>query len=211
MVLYYQFSLALTERQCAIAYQFSAWMFVVGMTIAELLLTIRTWAVWEKDVRLGIILFICYGGFSAVEVITLALYLRKLTHAPSPFRPLVPCVIGHVNRMLSVCWILLMAYDAVIFALIVVQAIKTFRFYGNVPLMRVIYQDGIIYFAYLFGLSLLNVVIILVLPAKYVNLISLTERIAHALLTCRVILHIKEIGARDKHPPEIEAVMEATV
>lgn len=206
VVLYYQFSPVHTSRQCEIAYQYSAWMFVVGMTIAELLLTIRTWAVWEKDIRLGVALSILYAGFLVAEYVAVGLYLKSLTHEVSPLQPLVTCFVSNMNRLLSICWIVLMAYDAVIFTLIAIQAIRTFRLWGNVPLLRVIYQDGIIYFAYLFGLSFLNAIIILKLPLEYVNLLSLMERIAHALLTCRIILHIRELDARNTRPREIEEI-----
>ncbi|KAJ3560684.1 hypothetical protein NP233_g10677 [Leucocoprinus birnbaumii] len=173
VVLYYQFSPVLTSKQCAIAYEYSAYflssgMFVVGMSIAELLLTIRTWAVWEKSTRLGVILSFLYMGFLVAEYLAVGLYLKSLRHEASPLQPLVTCFIDNMNRLLSVCWIVLMAYDA--------------------------------------GLSCLNAIIILKLPLEYVNLLSLLERIAHALLTCRIILHIRQFDARNARPQELEEI-----
>jgi hypothetical protein len=76
---------------------------------------------------------------------------------------LVACSISHINKLLSISWLALMVYDTGtssynsnleitpdsncgqflgIFALIVVQALRTFRLWGNVLLLRVIYRDG---------------------------------------------------------------------
>ncbi|EKM82158.1 hypothetical protein AGABI1DRAFT_126501 [Agaricus bisporus var. burnettii JB137-S8] len=150
VVFIHQFTPDLTGEQCAVAYQYSAWMFVIGITIAELLLTIRAWAVWEKDRRLTIMLAIFFASFCVVEWVMMGLFLKPLEHVAALQRPWIVCGTLHINQLLSGCWVVLMVYDAAIFSLIAVQAWRTFRSWGDVPLTRIIYHDGIIYFAYLF-------------------------------------------------------------
>ncbi|KAF9449495.1 hypothetical protein P691DRAFT_703153 [Macrolepiota fuliginosa MF-IS2] len=197
IILFYQFAPKATAYQCAIAFKCTAWTFIIGISIAELLLTIRTWAVWEKDRRLTIGLPIFFVSFWVTQYALVGLYLGTLTYEPSPYQPWVTCATFHMNRLLSVCWILLMIYDAGILILIVIQTLRTFRSWGNVPLTRVICQDGIAYFAYLFLLSFANIIIIMKLPREFVHLLTMIERVVHSVLTCRIILQIRQQDVRD--------------
>ncbi|XP_006460424.1 hypothetical protein AGABI2DRAFT_68163, partial [Agaricus bisporus var. bisporus H97] len=196
-----------TTNCCAVAYQYSACFLPhIGISRAEgiiVLLTIRAWAVWEKDRRLTIMLAIFFASFCVVEWVMMGLFLKPLEPLQ---RPWIVCGTLHINQLLSACWVVLMVYDAAIFSLIAVQAWRTFRSWGDVPLTRIIYHDGIIYFAYLFCLSLLNVVIILKFPKQYVNLLSLLERVVHSVLTCRIILHIRHLTSKRTRPPEFDQI-----
>jgi len=76
----------------------------------------------------------------------------------------------------------------------VIRGISAYRSGGDSQFYRVVYSDGIIYYIYLFGLSLFNTIIILKLPSDYVNLLVMMERVIHSVLACRVVLHIREQG-----------------
>lgn len=83
----------------------------------------------------------------------------SLTDVAALQRPWIVCGTLHINQLLSACWVVLMVYDAgasfsiyyplsgsevpaAIFSLIAVQAWRTFRSWGDVPLTRIIYHDG---------------------------------------------------------------------
>jgi len=63
--------------------------------------------------------------------------------------------------------------------------------------LRVVYADGIVYYIYIFGLSLLNAIIIVKLPSDYQTLLMLWLRVMHSVLGCRVVLHIRHQVAID--------------
>jgi len=63
---------------------------------------------------------------------------------------------------------------------------------GKETLSKVVYREGLIYYLFLFGLSLVNVVTLLCLSHEYMNLLIALERVMYSILTCRAILHIRE-------------------
>ncbi|KAJ3503599.1 hypothetical protein NLJ89_g8360 [Agrocybe chaxingu] len=65
---------------------------------------------------------------------------------------------------------------------------------GNHAMLKVVYRDGIVYYSYLFVLSLVNVIVMPRIPSDLATLLALLVRTLHALLTCRVILHIRAQG-----------------
>ncbi|KAF8998709.1 hypothetical protein BDQ17DRAFT_1428301 [Cyathus striatus] len=66
-------------------------------------------------------------------------------------------------------------------------------------LLKPILKDGILYYFYLFVLSALNVVVIRAMPLDFINLLTMIERVIHAILTCRVVLHIKDNARTEAH------------
>ncbi|KAJ3572590.1 hypothetical protein NP233_g2982 [Leucocoprinus birnbaumii] len=194
IVIYHQFGYALPVSVCKTTYQYAAFMFVFGMAFAELILTLRTWAVWEKDRRLTYALPALFAAVWISGFTIIGFYLRSTHHMASPVPQLFGCIVQDANQILASCYILLMGYDACILALMVVRGIAAFRSGGDSQFMRVVYSDGIIYYIYLFTLSFVNTIIILKLPGDYVNLMVMVERVIHSVLACRVVLHIRQQG-----------------
>lgn len=96
------------------------------------------------------------------------------------------------NVLLYVCWCVLLVYDAGIMILMVVQAVSVYSAKRSSPLLDALYIDGVAYYALLFIFSLANVVTILTLSTDFVNLFSSFTRVLHSILTCRVVLHVRE-------------------
>jgi len=91
-----------------------------------------------------------------------------------------------------------MAYDACLLILMAIRGVAAFRSGGDSYLMRVVYSDGIIYYIYVFALSLLNVLVIVKLPNEYETLLLMLERVVHSTLACRVVLHIRRQASTDE-------------
>lgn len=63
---------------CGITFQTSAWLFAVGTSVAEILLTIRTWACWDKAQWLTIGLPIFFLVNWAIVYVFLGLFIRSV-------------------------------------------------------------------------------------------------------------------------------------
>jgi len=55
-----------------------------------------------------------------------------------------------------------------------------------------------LYYFYIFSLSLINAVIILKLSGAYKTMLVTIERVVDSILACRVVLHIREQGDRER-------------
>ncbi|KAJ8088319.1 hypothetical protein PM082_022391 [Marasmius tenuissimus] len=85
---------------------------------------------------------------------------------------------------------------------------------GSSKLMKAIYEDGLIYYGFVFLISLINVVVIVLLPPDLVHLLTAFERIMHSILTSRAILHIRRVtwepSVNSHHLHETDVSLEHT-
>ncbi|KAJ7583213.1 hypothetical protein C8J56DRAFT_1028249 [Mycena floridula] len=185
-----------SPKFCQVVFPLRAAMYIVGIAVSEVILTLRVWAVWHRDKRLTIGLPIFYGVTWISSFVSLAVFLSTLTYAP-PVRFDVGCVVSDGNSVVFLCWIVLLAYDAGILCLMAIKAYQAYKSSGDSGLYNVIYRDGIIYYVYLFILSATNIVVILTFSRDLASLLAGLERVIHASLTSRVVLHIREQAGRD--------------
>ncbi|KAF9449399.1 hypothetical protein P691DRAFT_774726 [Macrolepiota fuliginosa MF-IS2] len=186
-------------ERCKTLYTCIAWMFCIGEAIADLIFTLRTWVVWGKLRRVALGLAVCYIATWVVILVTVGLYLRTAVYMPSPVPQLMGCIEQSPSVLMSVSYIAAMVYNAIMLVLILIPGVSAFK--SGLPssgLMRVIYSDGVIYYVYIFVLSFLNFFVIFKLPKDYINLLLTLERVLQSVLSCRVILHIRQQAAKAK-------------
>ncbi|KAF9067024.1 hypothetical protein BDP27DRAFT_1226543, partial [Rhodocollybia butyracea] len=98
---------------CRILYSIMAckWMYLTGIVLTEAVLTMRTWALWGKDIRLTVGLTIFFVGCWVPSFYVARLFVDSQIYVPSPL-PQFGCVILGGESILFVCWVILMAYEA---------------------------------------------------------------------------------------------------
>ncbi|KAF7776822.1 hypothetical protein Agabi119p4_5215 [Agaricus bisporus var. burnettii] len=189
---------------CQGAFRAIAFIAVIGILAAELILTIRTWAVLGKGKKLTLIIFPSYAATCAVIATTLTIHAVNVRQDASPAPKVIGCTLtSSTNQILSVMYVFLMVYDGALLAVMTIRAISVFRNRGTSELVRVVYRDGLVYYVYLFVLSLLNLIVLLSFPTGYELLLLILERVMHAVLACRVVLHIRILGTRSGIPLEL--------
>ncbi|TFK39628.1 hypothetical protein BDQ12DRAFT_722466 [Crucibulum laeve] len=187
----------MSVNACIAANETFGWMFMSGLAIAELLLIIRTWAVWGKDRRLTIFLPLFYLGLMIPAFINMGQFLESVTFE-QPISMISGCVVTGASERLYINWVLLMILDIGVCVLMVLRGLRSYMSGGsNSELVNVVYRDGIIYYLYLVALSIMNVIVILRLPREYLALLSSPMRSLHSILACRVILHTREFGNKN--------------
>ncbi|KAH9481835.1 hypothetical protein JR316_0006365 [Psilocybe cubensis] len=97
---------------CSFAFKLNAWMFVFGLGVGEVIMTIRTWAVWQKNRFLMFALPIFYVVVWAAGFATTALFLQSLEFKPNPLTPYVGCYATYTDPIIFISWVLLLFYDA---------------------------------------------------------------------------------------------------
>ncbi|KAF9448155.1 hypothetical protein P691DRAFT_775627 [Macrolepiota fuliginosa MF-IS2] len=79
LVTYHQFRTTLPQPACKRIFDTTAFMFVTGMAIAELVFTLRTCAVWGKAKKLTWIVLSAYVATWSTIFIVLGFYVKNLT------------------------------------------------------------------------------------------------------------------------------------
>ncbi|KIM36934.1 hypothetical protein M413DRAFT_31328 [Hebeloma cylindrosporum] len=156
----------LTKTACQKIYLTSSASIAIGVTTSELILTLRTWAVWERNRRLSIILPTLYVFLWFPNYIIDGMFLSSLKFIDPPYPGIQGCFMTYTMNIkyLTFSWILLAFWDALMLVLMLIPTIREYRSGGT--LMKVVYRDGVGYYLYLFALSVTNMLMIQTLPVS---------------------------------------------
>lgn len=179
----------LTEDQCKIVYSFDGWMYIIGIGLSEVVLTYRLWLIWEKDRRLKYILpiFACAVLVTGAVLLTEYNGTRSFVRLPSSMNR--GCVYLALTHLIWTDWALLLLYNTVTLALLVLK----FTYYGtgfNSSLLRRLVRDGVWYYLFIFVVSVTHVSVTLSVPPEYADMFPTILRSLHSNVSSRVILDI---------------------
>jgi len=193
LVLYYQTGGGLTKVACRNLYYGAGATTIVGLAASDMILTLRTWAVWNRNQRLSIILPILYVLVWGSCFVILVICINSITFGDPPYPGSTGCFLMDANQniLFFLLWVQLFVWNALVLMLMLVPAVQAYRSGGNRALTRAVYRDGVIYYLYLFVLSFINVVVVRTLPPQYQQLLLSLQRVLHSMLTSRVLLHIR--------------------
>ncbi|KAH8102197.1 hypothetical protein BXZ70DRAFT_59617 [Cristinia sonorae] len=97
LALYYHLKPRLSVTDCKRLTMSSSWLLVLGIAVAEVILILRTWAVWNRGRFIGTFLI----GFFVLSLIAACvlegLFLGSLTFAPSPSDVVPGCILTGGN------------------------------------------------------------------------------------------------------------------
>ncbi|KAJ3555198.1 hypothetical protein NP233_g12262 [Leucocoprinus birnbaumii] len=186
LVLTHGFGYYLSTESCARVYDALTMSVVVVYhltTIAcEVLLTLRSWAIMGKGKKLGYFLF---GWLAAVYVIADIVgeifYLKNSIHLASPVPPLGGCLVTGARPFVIQIFACAVVYESVLVSLLIARGVKLYRSDEEISqLWWVAYRDGILYYIYLFALSLINLIVMVSLDEDYVLFLVIVEVAIHS-------------------------------
>lgn len=181
---------------CHAIYTYATWSILAGIVISDMILILRTWAIWGANRAILVMLSVLLVAITATNCYIVAYYIRNTVFisANSVVPGVQGCVIISSTRRIGVAWITLTAFEFVIVLMTVVKGVEHFR-KSSSNLISSLYRDGILYFIYLFSISLTNLVFVYATPAEYIVLLAQLQRAFHAILSCRIILHLRAASA----------------
>lgn len=194
--LWHEFTSGVTHGVCENLFEATGWLILVSVTTAEIILTIRTWAVWQRTRILTIALSIFFVVVWGPNIAVMWIFLDSIEFGPTPYPGYQGCNIVKSSQIMAVTWGLLMLYETVILILMVYRGYISYRNGGNSALFNVVYRDGVLYYFYLFVLSLVNIIVISSHP-RYIFILASYEHAIHAILASRMILHMRDLASRD--------------
>jgi len=179
----------------------------LGMFIAEVVLSIRTWVVWHCSKRVGALLAVLQIGNVIEAVVATTPYLRHLKVAPSPYLGYRGCFVSSAGRFPFSNFISLIVLEFVFLLLMCTSALRAYKSGNSTRLQNVIHRDGIIFYFYFLCTVIANLIVLLKLPADFTNLLIPFQGVVHSVLTTRIILNIRSYarqGARGEHLTEVD-------
>ncbi|TDL18905.1 hypothetical protein BD410DRAFT_900545 [Rickenella mellea] len=182
----------LNANLCAPLYKASAWLSYFGIVTAEIILMMRTYAIYGRTRVIAVFLVVLNVGLNIPNIVLLQTSLKSLAFlSPSPFPTLAPCVTSSADRIVFVDFFLLMTSELVIVILTLWRGFHQWKDNSS-PMMKTLVEDGFLYFLFLFAISLANAIVLIAAPLDYSGLLLMVQRGLHAMLSARVLLHIRD-------------------
>ncbi|KAF8996813.1 hypothetical protein BDQ17DRAFT_1329751 [Cyathus striatus] len=142
--------------------------------------TLRTWALWERNKWLAYFLFVYYITSWVGTIVAAGISVNTLEFGAQQYIARGCLVTGGNSSLILVDWTLLFVYDFgdfsadMLMVLVLIPAFKAFKQNEKSYILKTVLRDGIIYYMYLFVVSLANLVVIRTLSPDYFNVILVT-------------------------------------
>jgi len=192
LILWYDFYTRFTPDSCRIVYMAASCSVNFGIITCSVVLILRTYAIWGKNIYVLIYLVL----FQFVSIVVAIYILRRsansITFVPLGLPTIVPCVPKLANDEVLVIFCFHMGFELNVLCLSLFKWIPQWRD-GSTLLVRTLYRDGIIYFAVLFSISLINTILVIKLfNSPYFYILMEPQRALHSILTSRLIINVRE-------------------
>ncbi|TCD65720.1 hypothetical protein EIP91_002296 [Steccherinum ochraceum] len=164
--------------------------------IAEYILAVRTWAIWNRHKAVGICLLSLYCIAVVAACVVQGLFLKTLTFASSPSAAVPGCLLIGGNSAVGINFVIVIIVETAVVIFIDANVSKVRLARSRRGVAYVLYRDGLIFYAYLLGISVINFISTLTFPSYAGDLLTGLQRVLHSCLTSRVILNLREASKR---------------
>ncbi|KAK7038480.1 hypothetical protein R3P38DRAFT_2906198 [Favolaschia claudopus] len=173
---------------------------VVGSIITELILTIRTYALFEKSTALLVFLGFLWFGIGGVNIWALIRWTETL--APVPMSPPNSCNLDSSTNIGVVIYASLLFGETVVFLLTAWRGLHTFwlsrSIYRQSQLVTTFYRDGISFYLAIFVILVVDVSLETQAPPGLKSIADSPLRVMQSVLACHLVLHARAVGASEE-------------
>ncbi|KAF9464917.1 hypothetical protein BDZ94DRAFT_1320782 [Collybia nuda] len=191
LILYYTLNQGMSYDTCSVVNAVTSWSTAVGIGMAEVILLLRTYALWNNSRKVLIALIVLYISIYTPVVVVLAIFLRSLQHGAPPLPIIRGCYPVSGSNILFADFVLLMLYESTVMVLTIWIGVKRYLHSRN-RLVMTLYRDGVSYFIYIFMISCSYIIVLLACPPEYVDLLNTFQRVMHSILSTRILLHVRD-------------------
>ncbi|KAJ8088108.1 hypothetical protein PM082_013659 [Marasmius tenuissimus] len=179
-----------------------------GVGLSELILMIRTYALYNSSRRIlvfFVVLWLSVGGVSFWAI-------TRWTHSADSYVQIFPpeattsvtCYLGRASNIGLVCYLSLLAGETVIVLMTTWKALSTWwttaheLSFKTSPLIVSLHRDGILFYFCILPFTIVNVIAVLRLPEGLLLIADTPLRIVHSILACRLVLHVRCIADTER-------------
>lgn len=180
------------QLMCKSMFHVQAWLYLFAFLVTNAILLLRTYAIWENNKNLALSLFALLIACITGAGYCVERFILSLTYGPSPSHYVFPgCFVVDGGRIVWVSITLLLLFHTVVLALTLLSAIRQGRLTKS-SLLGIICRDGIIMYAYLFGIAVINIIFLTTVQTYLTFSLMSFHRILQAVLTERLVINIRK-------------------
>ncbi|KAJ6532358.1 hypothetical protein B0H19DRAFT_1272659 [Mycena capillaripes] len=172
---------------------------VMGAIITELILTIRTYALYEKLLPLLAFLSVMWLSIGGVNMWALINWTGSLTQVP--LSPPTSCNLDSPTQIGIVYYVSLLIGETVIVLLTVWKGFRTFwqsrSSYRHSQLVTTVYRDGVLFYLAIFVILLVDCITAAEAREGRKYLADSPLRVMQSILACHFVLHARAVADKD--------------
>ncbi|KAH7906519.1 hypothetical protein BJ138DRAFT_1162452 [Hygrophoropsis aurantiaca] len=163
---------------------------ITGIVATEGLLVLRIYAFWQCNKKLLIVLLAyavaTLAATTAIDLIPKHLVPGAWPTANTGFEG---------SRNVALIYALLMTYEFVLLSLLIYKK-WSYRRETSGLIVNKVYQDGVLYIACIFFITMMNVIIGVALPITFSDILEVPQIVIHAVLASRILFNLRESDQR---------------
>ncbi|KZT31130.1 hypothetical protein SISSUDRAFT_1068064 [Sistotremastrum suecicum HHB10207 ss-3] len=166
---------------------------IFELALIQLLLVMRTAALWERNKIIMASLAACYLGVLSYLLYVVVSVVKIVTVIPKPLPQLAGCLLEAPKIAIQGIWLAPLALETFIFLLTLARAFQHWRqkLVSNTYLLNILYRDGFLYFLVIFAMNLLNTFIFYYLPLQLGEVTYLFYRAIMSTMASRLLLNVR--------------------
>ncbi|KAI5116447.1 hypothetical protein M0805_009916 [Coniferiporia weirii] len=177
-------------KTCVVTFQTLGGTTAFGFVVAQIILAMRTWAVWARRRSVTVTLVVLIVAALSLDIYVLKRYLGGVSYVTLFTSSIDGCLLQFANRFVYVDFIDVIVLETAMLVLLVIKALEYFKHSRNSLMVRML-NDGVVYFVYIFITSVVNLCTIILAPVELHNMFIVTQRVFHSIFCTRVLLHIR--------------------
>lgn len=189
-ILYMRLKPFITVHECTNAFKVAGWLMLVGIVTAEVILLIRTWAIWDRSRSVGIFLTVALSCCVIAVIYIEATYLNSVIFISDTFNG---CFVLQGNAIIGFDFVIIIIYESLVLAFTLIRGIGHYRRYGGGQgCFAVLYRDGILFYGCLLGISIINLAVGIIASSYLANGLVALQRVGHSVLSARVLINLRQ-------------------
>jgi len=202
-----EFRPILSDHHCKIVTSVYTWVHAITHLIAQIILFIRTCAIWANATWVKVLLATVYVGCAIPIFYVLAVSVKAFQFEPPGDYGQPGCLIAKSSPILDLGLIFIFIFDTVV---LILTTIKAWPYYKNEvrdslrtdikqSVQYVLYRDGFVFYLYLLALTIVNTVYtVKVLNKAPDTLILLSFQLAlDTVFSSRVVLNLRRTHLKE--------------
>ncbi|KIJ12972.1 hypothetical protein PAXINDRAFT_14187 [Paxillus involutus ATCC 200175] len=163
----------------------------IAITLSQVIFGLRAKATTFSLNLLAVPLTFAAQAYVTAVVCILHSFLPSVTYGRHPLPINSGCYKTGGSSIDFATYVVIMLADAVTTTLTVYRAYRHFRHTPN-ALVQNMTRDGVLYCVSVFSMSIANVLIMLLVPPQYTDIITVYQTVMHTMLATRMQLHLRK-------------------
>ncbi|KAJ8596599.1 hypothetical protein M405DRAFT_877501 [Rhizopogon salebrosus TDB-379] len=170
---------------------------IISIVAAEGLLIIRTYAFWGRNKKILAFLLVVAAICISCAVSITQVVSNLLSVPANPSDPPTSNCTFEAGRSSAIQYGFLVAFELLLISLTVYKRYQDYRD-SDSRIMKLVFQGGVLYMTAIIFVSVVNIIIMSVVPISYDEMMDVPQLVLHSMLASRILFGLHQSDQEEK-------------